>query len=185
MGERLPIWTIGHSTLTVEAFVARLQAAEVTRVVDVRSITRSRTNPQFNQSTLPESLAPYGIEYTHLPLLGGRRGRQRGIAPEVNGYWELASFHNYADYALLPAFAEGLAQLQALARPQRAAIMCAEAVWWRCHRRIVADHLIAKGEPVRHIMPSHIDDAELNPAARISDSGELTYPAPEAPEAES
>ena len=107
--KRLPIHTIGHSTLSIDAFVERLRAGRVTRVIDIRTITRSRTNPQFNQATLPDALAPFGIDYEHLAALGGRRGRSRDVPPEVNGFWDNQSFHNYADYALHPAYREGLA----------------------------------------------------------------------------
>src|SRR5690606_12336777 len=104
--ERLPFHTIGHSTLALDEFVALLRGAQVTRVVDVRTITRSRTNPQFNEATLPGFLKTQGIGYEHLAALGGRRSLQRDIPPEVNGYWENRSFHNYADYALHPEFRE-------------------------------------------------------------------------------
>ena len=94
--KRLPIHTIGHSTLSIDAFVERLRAGRVTRVIDIRTITRSRTNPQFNQATLPDALTPFGIDYEHLAALGGRRGRSRDVPPEVNGFWDNQSFHNYA-----------------------------------------------------------------------------------------
>ena len=109
--------------------------------------------------------------------MGGRRGRSRDVAPEVNGLWDNQSFHNYADYALHPAYLQGLAELRAKAQRERVAIMCAEAVWWRCHRRIVADWLIAAGESVRHIMSSRIEDARLNAGAAIGPEGTVTYPA--------
>ena len=138
MPARLPIHTIGHSTLSIDEFAQRLQAAEVTRLIDVRTIPRSRTNPQFNQDALSRSLGDYGISYEHMAKLGGRRKLQRNVAPDVNGFWDNRSFHNYADYALQPAFREGLAELRNAGQQGRCAIMCSEAVWWRCHRRIVA-----------------------------------------------
>ncbi|QTD46921.1 DUF488 family protein [Ottowia testudinis] len=177
MSQRLPIFTIGHSTLSIDEFAERLQAAEVTRVIDIRAITRSRTNPQFNEATLPESLAPFGIGYEHLAALGGRRGRSKDVPAGVNGFWDNRSFHNYADYALHPAYLEGLTELRAKGQRERVAILCAEAVWWRCHRRIVADWLIAAGESVRHIMASRIEDAQLNPGAQVAQDGVVTYPA--------
>jgi len=180
MAARLPLHTIGHSTLTLDEFVARLQAAGVTRLIDVRSIPRSHTNPQFNQATLPGALAARGIGYEHVADLGGRRGRQRGVAPEVNGFWDNASFHNYADWALQPPFRAALAHLIDTGQRERCALMCAESLWWRCHRRIIADHLLAAGEPVRHILASHIEEAKLNPAARVHADGRVTYPAPAA-----
>src|SRR6185312_7917602 len=103
---------------------------------------RSRTNPQFNAETLPVSLADFQIGYEHMAALGGLRGRSKTIPPVVNGFWENQSFHNFADYAMTDAFREGLAHLRNRGHERRCAIMCAEAVWWRCHRRIVADYLI-------------------------------------------
>lgn len=177
MAERLPYHTIGHSTLTIEEFVARLNAAKVRRVIDVRTIPRSRTNPQYNQATLPAALAEHGIGYEHMASLGGRRNLQRNIAPEVNGFWDNRSFHNYADYALQPAFRAGLEALRETGQRERCAVMCAEAVWWRCHRRIIADHLLAAGEAVRHIMEGRIEDAKLTPGAQVQADGRVTYPA--------
>ena len=174
---RLPFFTIGHSTLTLDAFVQALQHAGVTRVVDVRSITRSRTNPQFNEDSLPASLAAHGIGYQHIANLGGRRGRQRNVAPALDAFWQNASFHNYADWAQQPAFIQGLNELIAAGRRERCAIMCAESLWWRCHRRIITDHLLARGETVRHIIGQHIDDASLTPGAVVHPGGAVTYPA--------
>jgi uncharacterized protein (DUF488 family) len=170
-------FTIGHSTRTIGEFAALLQESAVDLVVDVRSIPRSRTNPQFNRDTLPLGLAPFQIGYEHISELGGLRGRTRGAAPSPNGYWQVASFRNYADYALTPAFAAGLARLRALGERHRCALMCAEAVWWRCHRRIIADHLLAAGEEVRHILgPGHVEPASLTPGAVVRDDGAVVYP---------
>lgn len=177
MPARLPYFTIGHSTLTLDEFVERLKAADVTRVIDVRTIPRSRTNPQFNRNTLPDALASHGIGYEHMAALGGRRSLQRNVAPEVNGFWDNRSFHNYADYALQPAFREGLAELRAKGQREHCAVMCAEAVWWRCHRRIIADHLMAAGEAVLHIMDGRIEDAKLTTGAQVHADGTVTYPA--------
>ncbi len=177
MAARLPYHTIGHSTLTVDELAERLQAAQVTRLIDVRTLPRSRTNPQFNRDALPEALAPHGIAYQHLASLGGRRSRQRNVAPEVNGFWDNRSFHNYADYALQPAFREALAELRAIGQRERCAVMCSEAVWWRCHRRIIADHLLAAGEAVRHIMADRIEDATLTRGSQVHADGSVTYPA--------
>lgn len=176
MSAHTPFHTIGHSTHDIESFVTLLRAAAVDHLVDVRSIRRSRTNPQFNQGTLPAVLAGYGIGYRAMDDLGGRRARQPGVAPEVNGYWENASFHNYADYALQPAFRAALEGLRELGQHECCAIMCAEAVWWRCHRRIIADYLLAAGERVRHILPSGIADASLTPGARLGPDGTVYYP---------
>ncbi|HXE24135.1 MAG TPA: DUF488 domain-containing protein [Roseiarcus sp.] len=176
-----PFFTIGHSTRPIEEFAALLEAAEVKLVVDVRSVPRSRTNPQFNRDVLPASLSPHGVGYEHLPELGGLRGLQRGAPPGVNGFWENASFHNYADYAMGEDFRSGFEKLRELGHEARSAVMCAEAVWWRCHRRIIADYLIASGEEVFHILgPGHIAPARMTPSARITPEGALTYPAPPA-----
>jgi uncharacterized protein (DUF488 family) len=173
-----PFFTIGHSTRTLEEFVALLREAGATQVVDVRTVPRSRTNPQYNRDTLLDALAPHGIGYVHIAALGGLRGKARAAAGEVNAFWENASFHNYADYAMSAAFRAGLAQLRALGREKTCAVMCAEAVWWRCHRRIIADYLLAAGETVLHILaPGKIEPARLTPAAVRGAEGTLTYPA--------
>ena len=134
-----PFFTIGHSTRPIEEFIGLLRPNAVGCVVDVRTIPRSRTNPQYNIESLPGSLAREGIEYEHILALGGRKGRSRTVPPELNAYWENQAFHNYADYALGPEFRAGFERLLASGRDERCAIMCAEAVWWRCHRRIVTD----------------------------------------------
>jgi len=137
---------------------------------------RSRTNPQFNADVLPPALGAAGIGYEHLAALGGLRPRSRGIPEEVNAFWQNASFHNYADYAMGEAFAQGLARLRELGAQAPCAVMCAEALWWRCHRRIIADYLIAAGEEVRHLMADgKIVEARMAPAARRARAA-LTYP---------
>ena len=172
-----PIYTVGHSTRTIPDFVELLREADVCFVVDVRTMPRSRTNPQFNRDVLAESLAGYQIGYEHVAELGGLRGKQSKAAPSPNAYWENVSFRNYADYALGPAFRTGLARLQVIGDRSITAIMCAEAVWWRCHRRIVADYLIASGRPVFHILgPGKINPATLTPGARPGGEG-ILYPA--------
>lgn len=146
-------------------------------MVDVRTVPRSRTNPQFNEDSLPEALAPFQIGYRRIAALGGLRGKSRGIDPETNGWWTNTSFHNYADYALSDAFAEGLDELETLAEDSRVAIMCSEAVWWRCHRRIVADYLLSRGREVFHLMGANkVEPASMTPAAQSRD-GHLVYPA--------
>jgi uncharacterized protein (DUF488 family) len=169
-------YTIGHSTRTLAEFVELLRSAEASVVVDVRTVPRSRTNPQYNRESFPASLSGFDIGYRHIASLGGLRGSKHDVAPSVNGFWENKSFHNYADYAMGEAFHRGLAELTALGSEQRCAIMCAEAVWWRCHRRIIADYLLAAGEAVFHIMdPGKIDVAKMTEGASLS-SGILTYP---------
>src|SRR3569623_1173685 len=138
---RLPFFTVGHSTRTIEAFVELLAAGEVSLVADIRSVPRSRTNPQYDADRLGESLGRYRIGYTHIAELGGLRGKAKDVSPEVNAFWSNRSFHNYADYALTAPFRAGLVRLTALGRERRCARMCAEAVWWRCHRRLVADNI--------------------------------------------
>ena len=176
----LPFYTIGHSTRSLDEFVALLRLADVTVVADIRSVPRSRTNPQYNRDTLPQSLATFRIDYEHLGALGGLRGRIESVATATNAFWENRSFRNYADYALTPAFRAGLDQLIALGRTRRCAMMCAEAVWWRCHRRIVTDHLIARGETVLHLMGiDKIAPASLTRGALVQ-NGSVTYPATQA-----
>lgn len=146
-------------------------------MVDVRTVPRSRTNPQYNQDELPDTLATWQIGYGRIEELGGLRGRSKDIAPETNGWWINQSFHNYADYALSDAFIAGLDQLEKLAEDRRVAIMCAEAVWWRCHRRIIADYLLLRGRQVFHLMGiDKMDPASMTPAARSRDA-HLVYPA--------
>jgi uncharacterized protein (DUF488 family) len=169
------IYTIGHSTRTVDDLIALLREAAVELVVDVRSIPRSRRNPQFNGDALPAALAAAGIGYRHLPALGGRRGRAE--TPSPNGFWQSAGFRNYADYALTEGFRRGLEALLALARERTCAIMCAEALWWRCHRRIIADYLVAREVAVRHILaPGEAVEASLTPEARVGPDRTLIYP---------
>jgi uncharacterized protein (DUF488 family) len=174
-----PFFTIGHSTRSLAAFVALLRQADVTLVADIRKMPRSRTNPQFNEAALPRSLAGFGIGYEHVASLGGLRGKTAAVAPRINGFWTNKSFHNYADYALTDAFQAGLAHLLDAGRERRCTVMCSEAVWWRCHRRIVADYLIAKGREVFHIMgEGRLAPARLTPGAVIQAGGTITYPAP-------
>jgi uncharacterized protein (DUF488 family) len=175
-------FTIGHSTRTIAEFVDLLRESRVDFVVDVRSMPRSRTNPQFNGDSLPEALAPWQIGYEHIAALGGLRGKMRSVDPSPNGYWRVRGFRNYADYALMEPFAAGLGQLKALGTRHRCAIMCAEAVWWRCHRRIITDYLLGQGEQVMHILgPSHVDEASLTPGAVVCGAGRIIYPAESAP----
>ncbi len=174
------IFTIGHSTRTIAELVALLQQVGVDLLVDVRSIPRSRTNPQFNADALPEALVDAGITYRHLPALGGLRHRTKGALPSPNILWRVAAFRNYADYAAIDAFRTGLDELRAFARDNCCAMMCAEAVWWRCHRRIIADYLLAEGIPVAHIMGRNkIDPAKFTPGVRSRPDGTLVYPAAE------
>ncbi len=177
-GVSLPFWTVGHSTRSIEQFAALLAAADIGQVVDIRTIRRSRTNPQYNEDVLPANLGHFGIGCEHIPELGGLRGRSRDVPPDLNGFWMNESFHNYADYALSDSFRTGLDRLVSLGRLGRCTMMCSEAVWWRCHRRIVTDYLLSRGETVYHLMgENRIAPARLTDGARILSSGSVLYPA--------
>jgi uncharacterized protein (DUF488 family) len=174
---RNPFFTIGHSTRPIMAFMELLKEAEVGLVVDVRTVPRSRTNPQYNTDVLPRSLMDSQIEYEHIAALGGLRGRAIDVPADVNAFWENQSFHNYADYAMGESFRAGLTRLRELGRARRCVIMCAETVWWRCHRRIIADYLISAGDAVFHILaPHHIKKGQMTEAARANSDGTLSYP---------
>ena len=177
---RHPFYTIGHSTRSIAEFVELLRLGPVGMVVDIRTVPRSRTNPQYNLDALPDALAEYQIGHTRIEQLGGLRGRSKDVPAEVNGYWRNQSFHNYADYAMSPEFREGIDELLALGERQSCAVMCSEAVWWRCHRRLVADHLLLRGEQVFHLMwPTRVEPARMNEAAKPAGDGILVYPAPD------
>ena len=172
-----PVYTIGHSTRSIAEFVELLRQGQVELVVDIRSTPRSRTNPQFNFDALPEALSAWQIGHRQIIELGGRRTKSKVVPPEVNGFWINQSFHNYADYALSDEFHLGLSRLTELSCERRCAIMCSEAVWWRCHRRFVADYLLHDGREVFHLMgTARVDIAKMNRAAR-GDGASLVYPA--------
>lgn len=171
-------FTIGHSTRSTEEFLELLRAAEIQLVADVRTVPRSRTNPQFNSDVLSQTLASHRIAYEHIRALGGLRGKSRQTPPSTNSFWSNPSFHNYADYAMTETFRDGLMQLERLGNERRTAIMCSEAVWWRCHRRIITDYLLAAGHPVFHILAKNsIRRATMTAAARSRPDGTLIYPA--------
>src|SRR5262252_3529767 len=175
---RNAFYTIGHSTRSLDEFVALLTSVNVGLVADVRTIPRSRTNPQYNRDVLGPSLAQFEIKYEHLAALGGLRGKDRNVPPGLNAFWQNESFHNYADYAMGDGFRAGLARLRELGHAQRCAIMCAEAPWWRCHRRIIADYLLSTDETVFHIVGArNIQVARMTDVAQRHSSGILTYPA--------
>ena len=158
--------------------MALLQDAGVELLVDVRSYPRSRRNPQFDAEALAAALGEAGIGYAHLKALGGRRGPAKDAAHSPNAAWREAGFRNYADYALTPAFRTGLADLRGLARVRPTAIMCAEGHWSQCHRRIIADYLLAAGAEVVHILgPGASEAARLSPHAAPKPDGSLHYPA--------
>jgi uncharacterized protein (DUF488 family) len=143
------VLTIGHSTRTLDEFIGLLQMHAVTRVVDVRTVPRSRHNPHFNQDSLPESLKKADLAYVHLPGLGGRRYAKRD---SINVGWRNASFRGYADYMQTPKFEQGLEELIHLAKQEQIAIMCAEAVPWRCHRSLIGDALTVRGIRTEDVM---------------------------------
>ncbi|SAK96073.1 DUF488 domain-containing protein [Caballeronia ptereochthonis] len=173
----LPFYTIGHSDRTLVDFIGMITDAEIHMLADVRKMPRSRTNPQFNEPTLPDELAEFDIGYEHMAALGGLRGKTPGVPEDVNDLWMNKSFHRYADYALTPEFREGLDHLITEGRTRRCVVMCSEAVWWRCHRRIIADYLIARGETVFHIMGmKHLQPASLTAGAVIQSNGTIVYP---------
>lgn len=168
--------------MRLEEFTALLHGCAIGLLADIRKIPMSGAHPQFNAATLGPGLAASQIAYAYFPELGGRRPRARDVPAEVNGHWENQSFHNYADYALSDGFHQGLHRLIDAGRERRVAMMCAESLWWRCHRRIVADYLLAAGETVFHIMgDGRQQPAKLTAGAIIRADGRLAYPATTAP----
>jgi uncharacterized protein (DUF488 family) len=179
------LWTFGHSTRSAPETVELLRDNRIGRVVDVRSIAGSRHNPQFGAQAMAEWLPGAGIDYGRIEALGGRR-RTRGVDPEINAGWTNDSFHAYADWTLGEEFEQGLAALGDLvAEPgTRAAIMCAEAVPWRCHRSLIATVLVLRGWRVRHILgPGQLIDhrpGQWGPAPVVRPDGHVVYPAAQA-----
>ncbi len=167
------IYTVGHSTRTVQEFIGLLKCFGIDLVADIRTVPKSRHNPQFHIDRFPGSLAPAGIDYRHLPGLGGLR---RPAKESINTGWRNASFRGYADYMSTAPFHDALAELIALAAQRITVIMCAEAVFWRCHRALVADALLVRGVDVQHIMGA----GKLTPATMTSfanaDGSQITYP---------
>lgn len=171
---RLFVFTIGHSTRPIEDFIHLLKSHGVQRVVDVRTLPRSRFNPQFDVARLPALLEAAHIHYTHLPGLGGLR-RPRRDSPNLG--WRNTSFRGYADHMQTPAFKDSLERCLQLAGAERVALMCAEAVPWRCHRRLIADALVARGVDALEIASdSHARPHTLTPFARV-DGTDIIYPA--------
>lgn len=169
----MSLYTIGHSTRTADDFIALLQAHAIVQVADVRAFPMSRRLPHFNRDPLAASLAQRTIDYRHFAALGGRR---RPRPDSVNGAWQHESFRGYADYMQTPEFQAALDALLAYAQSGRTAVMCAEALWWQCHRRLIADALIARNVPVFHIMSSdRAEPHELTSFAVVRDAA-VTYP---------
>ena len=168
------IFTIGHSTHTAADFLALLQAHDVEGIVDVRTIPRSRRHPHFSSEALAEFLRAHGIAYLHLGALGGLRKPKRDSA---NAGWRHAAFRGYADHMQTIEFAAALDTLISFARERQAAVMCAEAKWWQCHRQLIADALVARQIEVRHIMGARSAPAhQLTPFAMVT-GGQVHYPA--------
>ncbi len=169
----LTIHTIGHSTHTIEEFIGILAAHGIEQVIDVRTIPKSRHNPQFNSDELKKSLKENGILYEHMPALGGLRHAKKD---SLNMGWENASFRGFADYMQTPEFAEGLLKLIELSDTKKTALMCAEAVPWRCHRSLIADALTVRGIPVLDIMSkTSVKPHSITPWARVEGTS-ITYP---------
>jgi uncharacterized protein (DUF488 family) len=167
------IYTVGHSTRTADEFLALLRAHGVQLVADVRTVPRSRRHPQFTRETLARFLDTQAIGYEHYPALGGLRKPRRD---SVNTGWRHPAFRGYADHMESDQFQRALDDLVRIASVQSTAIMCAEAVWWQCHRRLLADALLVRGVPVRHILSeAEAKPHELSEFARASD-GRVTYP---------
>jgi uncharacterized protein (DUF488 family) len=170
------MFTIGHSNRPLPEFLEMLQAYKVDLLVDVRTMPRSRHNPQFNRDALPQSLAAAGIAYEHMPGLGGLRHPRRD---SPNTGWRNLSFRGYADYMQTPEFASNLQALQDLEAGRTVAIMCAESVPWRCHRSLIADALVTRGIPVVHIMSSTKSNPhQLTSFAQV-EGQRITYPPPD------
>ena len=167
------MFTVGHSTRTLDELTGLVRAHGVELVADVRKIPRSRRHPHFDSATLPRTLRAAGLGYVHLPGLGGLR-RQR--SDSINRAWRNPSFRAYADYMQTPEFAAEVDRLLDLDRAGRVAIMCAEAYWMRCHRSLIADALVARGEPVFHIVTrQRAEPHQLRDFARVS-GGRVSYP---------
>jgi len=176
MADVATVWTIGHSTRGWDEFLALLGSCGIEAVADVRRFPGSRRYPWFAGEAMAQSLPAAGLDYLWLPQLGGRR---RALPGSPNGAWRNAAFQGYADHLQSAEFAEGLALLLELAARRRTALMCAEAVWWRCHRRLIADVLTARGVEVLHILDAgHVQQHALTDSARLVD-GRLVYPPPQ------
>ena len=168
------MWTVGHSTHSLATFLALMRRHEIGTLADIRTVPRSRRHPQFDTASLARALPIEGIAYRHLPRLGGWR---RPVPDSPNGGWRNRSFQGYADYAMTQEFATGLAELRSLAQEQPTAMMCSEALWWRCHRRLVADRLVVAGHTVCHIgSDGRSAQHELSPFAVVRDDGQIVYP---------
>ena len=175
-----PFFTIGHSTIAIDAFLALLHQQAIGLLADIRKMPGSARNPQFNQDALAPALAASQIGYEHMAALGGLRPHAIGVSPETNALWQNQSFHNYADHTLTPEFAAGLERLEALARERRTVIMCGEPMPWRCHRLLISNVLAARGWHVEHLMtdqaPRPHELGQWGATPSVGTDGVVTYP---------
>ena len=169
----MTVYTIGHSVHSAEAIIALLNAHGIRHLADVRLIPGSRRHPHFSREALPGLLEPYGISYQHFPDLGGRR---RPRPDSINTAWRVEAFRGYADFMATAPFLGSVESLLALAGTGATAVMCAEAKWWQCHRRLLADTLVARGVPVLHILSTAAPKAHELSEFAIIDGGQVTYP---------
>jgi uncharacterized protein (DUF488 family) len=168
------IWTIGHSTRSFDEFLRLLQANQISRLADIRTIPQSRRHPHFSRAALDAALRTHGLEYRHFPDLGGLR---KPRADSSNSAWQNASFRGYADHMTTTPFVLAVDALLDFGAPARAAVMCAEAVWWRCHRMLLSDALVARGVDVQHILSeAKTQPHRMTPFAKVSEAGEISYP---------
>lgn len=175
----MQLWTVGHSNRSIEQFIELLTAQNIQLLADVRRFPGSRRLPHFGQENLSKSLASIGIDYVHFPELGGRR---KALPNSPNSAWRNEAFRGYADFMMTSEFRAGIDRLLKFAREKRTAIMCAEALWWQCHRSLIADYLKAAGHTVINILaPNKIEEHPFTSAARIV-NGKLTYAAEAEPQ---
>jgi uncharacterized protein (DUF488 family) len=168
------VWTIGHSTRSADDFVSLLLGHQIDRLADIRTIPQSRRHPHFGRGALEARLGEEGIRYQHFPELGGLRKPQ---PDSVNGGWKHQAFRGYADHMQTPAFGVAVEELLAFGQGGEVAVMCAEAVWWRCHRMLLSDALVAKSIDVEHLLsPTLVQPHRLTPFARIRDGRQVWYP---------
>jgi uncharacterized protein (DUF488 family) len=168
------VWTIGHSTRTADEFISLLRLQEIDRLADIRTIPQSRRHPHFGRDALSARLAAEGVQYRHFKDLGGLR---KPRADSVNGAWKNQAFRGYADHMETAEFAAAVDELLAFGAGGRVAVMCAEAVWWRCHRMLLSDALVARAIDVKHILgAASVQPHRLTPFAQIQDGGHVRYP---------
>jgi uncharacterized protein (DUF488 family) len=168
------VWTIGHSTRTADEFISLLRPQEIDRLADIRTIPQSRRHPHFGRDALSARLAAEGVQYRHFKDLGGLR---KPRADSVNGAWKNQAFRGYADHMETAEFAASVDELLAFGAGGRVAVMCAEAVWWRCHRMLLSDALVARAIDVQHILgAASVQPHRLTPFAQIQDGGHVRYP---------